>query len=55
MHPFEGRAIYDPVTELLVTSILKSYSVRFLAVLAVVVLYRTHSCYFQRTDPIDRG
>ena len=24
MHPFEGRAIYDPVTELLVTSILIS-------------------------------
>lgn len=56
MHPFEGRAIYDPVTELLVTSILnKSYSVRFLAVLAVIVLYRTYSYYFQRTDPIHRG
>jgi hypothetical protein len=55
MHPFEGRAIYDPVTELLVTSIVKSYSVRFLAVLAVIVLDRNYSYYFQRTDPIHRG
>ena len=36
MHPFEGRAIYDPVSELRTTDILKLNSVRVLADLSAI-------------------